>query len=162
MDHLWALVVVASTLAVGVTSAVAIYDRFSAVWLRPDWARRLFWRHNIARDLESLVRFLGKVQGWLGSIDSDLIADIRRQLCHVTWRIWTEAMAYVALHSRDVERRKSAIRNLSQVEDPLAIAHSMATLKSIVDEQVPTERDRHVREVAKAALAELTMLHGGE
>jgi hypothetical protein len=158
MDKLWTLLVAASTLTVGVASAIVIYDRFSVVWLRPDWARRLFWRHNIAGDLESLVRFLGRVQGWLGSMDSDLIADIRRQLCHVTWRIWTEALAYIALHSKDVEKRKSAIRNLSQVEDSLAIEHSMATLKSIVDEQVPTERDRHVKEVAKAALAELAML----
>ena len=161
MDKLWALIVAASTLTVGVASAIVICDRFSVVWLRPNWARWLFWWRNIARDLESLVRLLGKVQGWLGSIDSDLIADIRRQLCHVTWRIWTEALAYTALHSKDVEKRKSAIRNLSQVEDPLAIEHSRITLESIVNEQVPSDRDRHVKEVAKAALAELAGLHRG-
>jgi hypothetical protein len=158
MATLWEIILGISVVAGAFASILIVCDHFRPIWLQPRWLitiRQMVRRgRNVQRDLESLVSFLGRVQGWLSSIDSELISDIRRDLCRVQWKVRIEALSHIALKSKDEEERALAIRNLSQVEDVKSIDHAVGVLRDVLDTQVP-RASKQLRDLATAALNEI-------
>lgn len=101
--------------------AVAGWIAVPIIWkkLRPFWIGRprLKSSRRGAKDLKELVKFLGQVQEWLSSMQTELVTRIRHDLCKIEWNIWLEALSYIALHSNVDNQRCLALRNLSQVDD---------------------------------------------
>jgi hypothetical protein len=103
------------SIAVAAWVAVPVFFKY----LKPRWQE---WRHTTwvssqygVRDLERLVKLLSQVQEYLNSRESNIVrGSIQRELGRVQWNVWTEALPYVALHSKDNSQQRLALRNLSQ------------------------------------------------
>ena len=129
--------------------------------LRPFLARRHWFRRHRdlavpdrkqAKQFERLVRHLGKAQEWLGNVDCEMARRLARELGHIEWKVWAEALSYIALFSRSKEQQCLALRNLSQVEYHGTVARVKAVVQGVKDNPFTDDR---VKRVAEAALLEL-------
>ena len=123
-------------------------------WLRQQRPRLVLLvpSRRRARNLEHVVKFLGKAQERLSPPQSDLARKIQHELGRVGWNVWTEALSYVALYSNKVEQQCLALRNLSQIEDEESIEHVENVIKGVLENPFTSDR---VKRVAEAVLEEL-------
>lgn len=105
-----------------------------------------------ARQLERLVTNLAKAQEWFGSVQCEMARKLARELARVEWKVWAEALSYVALFSPSEERQCLALRNLSQVDDEGGMDRVKGVIQGVIE--YPFTPDR-VKPVAEAALKEL-------
>lgn len=159
----WTAFVGICSIAGGLVVMPGIYRRVKNLarlrW-HQGWLTNLAWfvpSRRRARDLESLVRFLGHAQERLSAIDRDLVRRIQYDLGRVEWHVWTDALPYVAIYSYKEDKQCLALRNLSQVENDSSVCdgpteRAKAVIKGVHDNPFTSD---HVRRVAKAALEEL-------
>ena len=135
--------------------SVAIWIIIPIFW---HWIKKRFfeWRpsqleKNLqgAKDLEHVVNLLFQIERWLSSTQTELITNVRHDLCKVAWNIYLEALSYTALHSTNVSKRELALRNLSQVFVKKSVTN---VIHGIADDK---GEPKCIRKVAKAALKEL-------
>ena len=123
-------------------------QRYFSQWFR----RKIRAEREEFKNLERLVKTLGKVQLWLGYSQSEMIEKIQNHLNKIQWSIWTEALPYIAIYSKNEKDRCLALRNLSQVEGKGSIECAIDTINGIARNKNTTKR---VKRVAKVALKEL-------
>ncbi len=103
------------------------------------------------RDMQRLIRRLGKAQSWLPPDDTQLVKDVREKLWRVLTILSTNERAHAALFSGDSEERCRALRYLSQVPISL-IDEAMAVVDGISNNM---GEKRLVKKVARVALEEM-------
>jgi hypothetical protein len=125
-------------------------------WIKP---RLDQWRYGrpsggqrVAKDLRRIAKILWRMELSLRRSTDELITGTRSEIAKVRHRVLNESLSYLAIFSKRDAHRCSAIRALSQVQDPEKIERVRRILQGIAAHpNTPADVNR----VVQAALAEL-------
>lgn len=155
LETVWAVVTGTVTLTTG---TLYLLERYKYVSARPKWLRGLR-KPDIGNDIRLLVKKLAQVGDWMDNLEGEnpLKQEIRHDIGDVEWKVWKETYSYFALHSKDEELVKLALRNLSQVQGREAIMRALKYITEKKDDIVKVPSNE-VGKLIDAVLAELNEL----